>query len=550
MRKMKVFSVLLSFCLNVSLAHANNFLNYTFQRKDSNSLTITVSFQGNESGQTIIMLPDHWANQNDLYNAISNLKSLSRNTTVKPTERLEQFLISYKPKAKVVLQYNLRKDWTGPLQYPLYFRPVIEDSFFYFEGFSGLVYPQIDDNEKIECQLRFKGFSKNDFIGNSYFQGNSQKKFITTLKDLRNSIFCGGNYRHKEFTINKNKIVIALSGNFLFDDEDYFSAVSKIIIAEKKFWSDFSTPYFFTMLLPMEDKGNSGGTAHYNSFSAFQSNNLPLERGLEYIISHEFFHTWIGQGLRMPEPEELYKWFQEGFTDYYAYKNLRNIRLLTENAFENKLNQILISYYLSSNFATANKELIGNYWKDPSLKQLSYQRGLTIAFLIDEYLSKNKTTSLDDFMRELYSSSKPNLIFSKKLFDQLLSRYGASELQKIIDEVNNGNNFSLSQSLKQNNNYVIKDSIVEKKFDLGFNFTESKNQKKIVGLKSTSNAALAGLKEGMDMTGFSFSNNDTEKTAKIQVLIDGEKKWIEFLPVENINQLVPQIVLTNKFIVQ
>jgi predicted metalloprotease with PDZ domain len=545
MIKKQAFLLFTAFIIGYNYLHARDiFLQYSFARNDSASLTVTLSFNGNKTGRMSINLPDTWAGQAELYNAITDLTSVSSQTTIKATQKPSQFLIEYKPGSTVKIKYILRKEWQGPLQYPFYFHPVIEKDFFYFEGYSGLIYPEISDSSKIECSLSFNNLKPGEFVGTSYFSGKSSANFITTLNDLRNSIFCAGNYRYKEIVKHNNKIVIALSGKFIFDDEAVFTKLSDIISAEKKFWNDFTTPYFFSVLLPMDDQGNSGGTAHHNSFSLFQSKNLKLEQGLTYLISHEYFHNWIGQGLKMPEPEELNKWFQEGFTDYYSYKILKLLNFYSEAEYTNKLNQIIRDYYSSDYSETPNEELIGNYWKDPALKQLSYQRGLIIAFLLEGYFQKIKKGTLDDLMKELYNSSKPRMIFSKKLFDETVIKYANSDLLNLINNVNNGKNNDLSDVLKQSSNYIIKDLTLDKKFDLGFNLPESSNDKKIVGLKSNSNAALAGLREGMEITGsFSIWNNNTEKPARVQVVIGGQKKWIEYIPVREVNIRVPQIVL-------
>lgn len=385
MTKILTLCFLLSAWITVSSA-ATGFVDYSFERIDSSSLKITLHFAGNEAGKSFIILPNEWAGQTGLYHCIEGLSSLSPNTSLAPTERPDQFIATYRPSEAVTLQYTLKKDWQGLPRYPMYFRPVIEKNYFYFDGFSGLVYPAIEFSEPIQCTLSFTGFPEGSFVGNSFFSNAPHQSFATTLGNLRNGLFCVGDFRFKEVNFPNGRMIIAVTGKFTFDDDRLFSTVSSIIPAERQFWNDPGTPYFFTLLLPLYDRGSTGGTAHYNSFALYESTNLKMEQGLIETISHEYFHNWLGQGLKMPMPEEIYKWFQEGFTDYYSHKILLTTGVWSPTAYTDKMNQVIRDYSRSAYFNTPNDSLVGNYWKDPALKLLSYQRGQIRAFpLLDSY---------------------------------------------------------------------------------------------------------------------------------------------------------------------
>lgn len=538
-----ILSITLLFCSSGRVVARIIDLEYTLQRRDSNSLTITVAFTGNRTGATLLHLPNEWAGQQMLYKAISLLQATSKDTKVDETAKPFEYWIHHRAGARVVLTYNLRKDWDGPLRYPLYFRPVIERNFFYFEGYSGLAYPDMVDSVKIKCTISHQGFATGDFIGNSFYSFATRGTVRTTLKDLLNSFFCGGQYRTRQSETNKNKIVLATVGKFSFTDDETFSLISRIILAERDFWSDPSHPYFLTVLLPLKGRGNSGGTAHFNSFSLFQDTNLKLSQGLTDLISHEYFHSWIGQGLRMPSPEEAYKWFSEGFTDYYSAKILLSIGILTKKEFENKINKMISEYYQSPYFELDNKMLIGRYWENMALKQLSYRRGSTIAFAMDSRISEKPSISLDDLMKALYEQSKPALMFSDQLFDQLAMKYSDSTMVSAIHKAKLGINGELTQCLVNSMTYKIKLQSVNP-FELGFDLDKSQKAKRITGLIKGSNAELAGLTEGMELTNkFSIYHNNTQKPAKVQVLRNGVAEWIEYIPVSAVTLNIPAIVV-------
>ncbi|MBK7872117.1 MAG: hypothetical protein IPJ74_16300 [Saprospiraceae bacterium] len=519
-------------------------LEYVIERHDSNSLLIKITFFGNQKGNTLLHLPNEWAGQQKLYQAITELTAISVHTTIFSTENPSEYRVKFPANSKVILSYVLTKDWDGPLQYPMYFRPIIVPDYFYFEGYSGLVYPDMENEENFRCKISYKGFSQKDFFGNSYFSLSESQTFPTNIQDLLNSFFCAGDFRSKEIKTESGKVVIALRGKFNFEDEEAFTMISNIIQAERKFWNDPGVPYFFVTVFPMDDQGNSGGTAHQNSFVLFQSKNLKLTEGLTYLISHEYFHTWIGQNLKMPEPEEVYKWFSEGFTDYYSYKILYSLNIITETAFLQKLNQLIWEYYLSPHFQLDNKDLVGRYWESNALKDLSYRRGLLIAFALENKISEQQSSSLDALLKTLYDKSAPSMIFSKQTFDTLVLQFIDSITLAAINNALEGKNDSLTNILINSKAYKIQLQRIDKVFDLGFNFAASQKAKKIVGLKKGSNAETAGLIEGMDITnGFSIWNNNTEKPAKVQVIRNGIKEWIEYFPVAESNIQVPQIII-------
>lgn len=136
------------------------------------------------------------------------------------------------------------------------------------------------------------------------------------------------------------------------------------------------------------------------------------------------------------------------------------------------------------------------------------------------------------------------MIFSKQTFDTLVLQFIDSITLAAINNTLEGKNDSLTNILINSKAYKIQLQRIDKVFDLGFNFAASQKAKKIVGLKKGSNAETAGLIEGMDITnGFSIWNNNTEKPAKVQVIRNGIKEWIEYFPVAESNIQVPQIII-------
>lgn len=541
-RKLLLFLCLLFHCVNV-YAQFRPGLSYTLTRKDSSALSITLIFSGNSKGTSRLLLPKEWAGQQKLYQAVSELKSLARGTRLLPTDTPWVYIVSYPPGAKkVIVSYTLRQDWSGPLRNPQYFRAVIGSDAFYFPGFSGLVYPEINSNELLECRITYRGFPTKDFLGNSFFSGSKSGRFRASVADLRNSIYCAGDYHFRKMTTPQHQtIMVAIRGRFVFNDDEVYRTVSSILQYERDFWKDRTDPYFFTVLQAMPGNNSTGGTGFLHSFAMFQSASLPFSPQMSWLIAHENFHTWLGQRMTMPEPEELTKWFSEGFTDYYAYKVLHATHFLTDQDYLHKLNEIIRAYYLNPFFSTSNSGIVGKYWSDANIKQLSYQRGSVIAFLLEQNLAQSPFT-LDSLLRKVYQQSAPGFVFSKELFDNLVRTYARPGMLPVIDSTNNGNNEPLTQAMLTLSNPAMHQVTVDQLFDLGFDLQASTAAHLISGVRKGSNAEKAGLRDGLSFTGgVSIYYNDLSKPAKVELLVEGKKQVIEFFPVKAVLIRIPQL---------
>lgn len=516
-------------------------LEYQVERQDSSALRITVSFDGASTGKTQLHLPDNYSGQPQLYKAFSQVNSLSDQTTVEKTEKPDTYLITYTPGTKVAVSYILSQGWQGPLKYPYFYRPIIQKNLFYFEGYAGLAYPDVANPDHIICKFSYKGFEADAFIGNSLFANKSSWEGTISLDDLMNSIFCAGNFRHKTISLGKQKLTIAVTGQYGFSDDMLFSSVTKIITDERKFWNDQGSPFYFTLLMPTDDKDHYGGTAYTNSFSIFQSPDVTLTGGTLQTISHEYFHTWLGRSLKMPAPQESFKWFSEGFTDYYSLKILFAAGIITKADYEKQLNLKVRIYYLSAKFNTGSDEIVGKYWKSDDWRLLSYGRGLAIALMLDTKIIGNKTGSLDDLMRLLYQKSKPGLQFSKKLFDSVVVQFADKDALLAVNKANEGINDLLTSELLKNKIFPMSMKTVSKSYDVGFDISQSKKSGKITGLMAGSSAAMAGVKENMKFLSFSYKSGSPEPATVVIVDEAGVKRAVSYTPLSTGSTNIPQI---------
>ncbi|MFP3017723.1 MAG: hypothetical protein ACEY3E_02190 [Candidatus Tisiphia sp.] len=91
---------------------------------------------------------------------------------------------------------------------------------------------------------------------------------------------------------------------------------------------------------------------------------------------------WIGNTLIKEKEETLYKWFTEGFTQYFTDKiNLTN-GIVTFEEYLGNYNKILQKYYTSPYLLFDNETISKLYWDNALASELPYDRGYIIASVL------------------------------------------------------------------------------------------------------------------------------------------------------------------------
>jgi len=117
-----------------------------------------------------------------------------------------------------------------------------------------------------------------------------------------------------------------------------------------------------------------------------------------HLIAHEFHHTWSMS--RYDAPAEL-RFFNEGFTDYYAYLLPERVGLTSPQDIADSVAAGLASWEQNPAAAEYSLESAGGpvFFEDRNALDLIYKGGLVIAALIDARLRADGQGDLDGFMR-------------------------------------------------------------------------------------------------------------------------------------------------------
>src|SRR5262249_36887289 len=138
-------------------------------------------------------------------------------------------------------------------------------------------------------------------------------------------------------------------------------------------------PYFLVtmMSLPGQCCGY-GGTGITHAFATHVTMEA-IGVQFKHLFAHELFHSWNGERIKLQQPERLYYWFSEGFTDYYAGLLELRAGLVDLDEHVKKVNEMLMTYATSPALRVTNQEVLDRFWKDRAVSKIPYQRGALLA---------------------------------------------------------------------------------------------------------------------------------------------------------------------------
>lgn len=495
-------------------------------------LKIQFNFLGNKSGKTKLMLPDRWANQENLYQAIHSLKCLNKNVKLLSEGDSTQLILQHKPGQKIDIEYFLKQDWKGDLSYPKNYRGIVNNTFFHYTGYSLFVLPKFDDTTYIHVDFDWRGLPKNWNIANSFHTISKKIAVKTTPDNLLNAIYVAGDYRIHTSFINQKPIYFAIRGkDWKFSDQTALDIITKVIQVERDFWKDHTENYYLVTMTPFSGQGSINGSALHQSFLTGMTTEFPFDLHLYGLIAHEYFHRWNGVEFHMEGKEQENAWFGEGFTEYYTYKLLYKGKLISLQQYIEKTNQTIADYYLSPVKNDSIYTLGTNFWGNRDYQMLPYKKGFAYALYLDQLISKQSLgqRSLDDllFLIRIRISKAEKL--SEELFLNVLNSILKKDLtQEHREYIHNGKTIPiLSGSLGDE----IKDSIQQlAAFELGFDFNRTSASNKISGVKENSNAWKAGLRDGQIWRGGSIYFDKPDMEALVIIEENGEEKKISYYP--------------------
>jgi predicted metalloprotease with PDZ domain len=345
-------------------------------------VAVDVEFRGERGGRTRIAGPTSWAGEEHLEDAISELTA-DPGVTIGSDDAGERML-THRPGAWIHLHYVLRQDWPGPLRYPLFHRVVIDDRRVVFNQSTGLIYPEHAPGAGVVLQYQWSGLPPDWRILTSF---GAKARFSGTVswREFSSAFFSAGEFRLAGSPSTTGGISVETTGRWNFSDAAFGQLVGALWQRESTFWGVLPFDQAFVLLLPIDNSGTIAGTAFTGGFFAVSDTAADL-KDLGRLLAHELFHLWNGQRISATVNEARYKWFTEGFTDYYADRMFRDLGRYSTADYRDRVNAELRAYYASPVRGITRADVAVRYWTDDTVKQYPYAQGYAFALYLQNRL--------------------------------------------------------------------------------------------------------------------------------------------------------------------
>ncbi|MBU1107085.1 MAG: hypothetical protein KKB51_10485 [Candidatus Riflebacteria bacterium] len=373
------------------------------------------------------------------------------------------------------------------------------------------------------------------------FSSLPEEKTFKSISHLTNSMFVAGDLRCHTAQVLGVPVEFYLSGmKWQFSDAEFISVMKRIISNQARAMGSYPVDKMMIVLLEGSEE-SSGGTVVKDAIALYPSPDkgpIAGNESLLTLVAHENFHLWNGSSELFPESshkEGYYKWFQEGFTEYFTAVTLLKEGLITRRRFSEKINKLLRNYYTNPLSKTASIEDIAqNYWSSDNYKNLPYNKGAIIAFIFDHAIQhfSNRKMSITNYFRSLLKIMKqyPNG-YDIKVLRQTFLELTDESAGEIFDECVFGVKELPLKKAGQMFSFPVEEKI-EAMFDLGFEYDEPKLKSgvKVKRVSAFSAAEKAGLKAGDVLTGVDIYYGDPSKKVRFNIDRDGEKIDIGYYP--------------------
>jgi predicted metalloprotease with PDZ domain len=499
---------------------------------DSAALTVELRIDERHAGPIRLQLPSEWAGQSGLERAVSGLRAATPGDQIVETDTAWVKILNHVAGAVAVVRYELRQDWAGPIQSPNYHRAIVQPDWALLVGQNALVLPEDKADEPRSVTLDFTYLPPDWIVGTSYGIGHGPQVVSASVTELWDLAIALGHWRSRDVRVGGKPIHVLQHGQQAFTDAAFDSILAVVVGTERKFWRAHAPANYLVTLMPTRP-GEFGGTRLNGAFMVAVDSTARVDQRIVRLLAHELFHEWNGGGNVLhaaPGPEERLKWFTEGFTDFYAWELAHRSRAISDSIYAAGITDLLHQRGMSTWRDSSSAALEHYFWLNDEAKLEAYHRGNVFALRADRALrdaSKGKK-SMDDVMHRLAADSL-HAALTDELITGALQAEGLPDAGRWIAEMREGRPIPLTPASL--GKCFTGEVYSSPRFDLGFDFPQSRAAKSLRGVDTRSAGYAAGLRDSMPVLGFSFYNSDPTRTATITVAApDGSRSPISYLP--------------------
>lgn len=184
--------------------------------------------------------------------------------------------------------------------------------------------------------------------------------------------------------------------------------------------------YLMTYFRSFADDGEGfdlGGT--FTTTAPITTDGIPIWGN---FLAHELLHFWNGRRLRGTGPRTDWRWFAEGFTEYYANVLLARTGVFSQEILDWKIERHVANYlYFMSSPAFDGITLEQAGTQTGTYRFGVYDGGWMVALCLDGAIREGSgdTRSLDDMMRTLWNLHlQEQVTYDVALIDSLAAALG------------------------------------------------------------------------------------------------------------------------------
>jgi predicted metalloprotease with PDZ domain len=504
------------------------------------AVDFTLSFRGDKSGKTILLLPNDWGGSDRLYQHITALKASG--ATIAAGDAPRKRVLNHKPSAKIRLTYRIVQAQLPPQEDRMRgsndYRPIVQPDFLHLIGTTWAIAPESWGNDT-KLSVKIAPLSGPHSLV-SDLQHHKAGQAIR-LEELMSSITMAGDIRVHDAG---NGARIAIRGKMdKRSDAEWVAAFSKIAATTRDFWKSKPEPFLVTVwLTPGEGLNSStGGTGLGDAFAFMATSNADPKQ-IDDTMMHEMTHSWIPRKIGGFHDDgrneaEGY-WLSEGFTDYLKMRLMVSAGFWSAKDYANAFNAASLELALLPDRETPNTEAAKTFWTTRSGGRLPYLRGAIFAALLDEKLREQGADAMnfDDFLLDMQHRALTNKdADAEALLREAMAAAGVRADELIAQHIDEGKPMTLSTSSFAPCGKVELAAAPqwEPGFDLQKSLQAEGPQKLVTGVIKDGPAWRAGLRDGQEAIGWSFYFGDTSQDMQIDVLIDNKPVSIKWLPVSD-----------------
>ncbi len=251
---------------------------------------------------------------------------------------------------------------------------------------------------------------------------NGRRLIVPASDNLAVTLAVSGDYRYSRSRIDGTELVLAIAGEWSFDDSELFQVVKDIVTYEiDMFGSAPRDKYLFVC-----DQNPVRGGNRFDLYGVHFGGGMfllfdrSMDRSQLYdtpmaIVSHEFFHNWNGEAIA--PASDSFAWFTEGATVYYSYLVLLRTNIISEGQYLEKRRIIGDRYLDNPYLETVAIGKAGNSdLSDKDMVNLLYDGGFLAAEALDRWIIEHtgRKYCLVDVLKAIYRKNPDGAVIDEE----------------------------------------------------------------------------------------------------------------------------------------